>query len=94
MDPILSYIHNEMLPYDKLEAQRVQEVASKYRVMSEQLYMHLYLGPLLRCVCPKEALRVLEEIYEGYCGNHSGGRSLAHKTWSQGFYWPTMWADI
>ncbi|RVW90981.1 Pro-Pol polyprotein [Vitis vinifera] len=27
------------------------------------------------------------------CGNHSGGRTLAHRAHSQGYYWPTMKKD-
>nr|CAN79600.1 hypothetical protein VITISV_015420 [Vitis vinifera] len=36
---------------------------------------------------------VLAELHEGVCGNHSGGRSLAHRAHSQGYYWPTMKKD-
>nr|CAN78757.1 hypothetical protein VITISV_035650 [Vitis vinifera] len=36
---------------------------------------------------------VLAELHEGICGNHSGGRSLAHRAHSQGYYWPTMKKD-
>lgn len=32
--------------------------------------------------------------HEGDCGNHSGPRSLIHKMLRQGFYWPTMKANI
>ena len=27
------------------------------------------------------------------CGNHPGGRTLAHKVHTQGYYWPTMKSD-
>ncbi|GFY90940.1 hypothetical protein Acr_07g0011360 [Actinidia rufa] len=36
---------------------------------------------------------VLYEIHEGICGLHSGGRSLAHRTLSQGYWWPYMQKD-
>ncbi|RVW67702.1 hypothetical protein CK203_063383 [Vitis vinifera] len=36
---------------------------------------------------------VLAELHEGICGNHTGGRSLAHRAHSQGYYWPTMKKD-
>ncbi|RVX05543.1 Transposon Tf2-2 polyprotein [Vitis vinifera] len=36
---------------------------------------------------------VLAELHEGICGNHAGGRSLAHRAHSQGYYWPTMKKD-
>ncbi|RVX12416.1 Retrovirus-related Pol polyprotein from transposon 412 [Vitis vinifera] len=40
-----------------------------------------------------EAQYVLAELHEGVCGNHTGGRSLAHRAHSQGYYWPTMKKD-
>ncbi|RVX18478.1 Retrovirus-related Pol polyprotein from transposon 17.6 [Vitis vinifera] len=42
---------------------------------------------------PLRGLYVLAELHEGVCGNHSGGRSLAHRAHSQGYYWPTMKKD-
>ena len=35
----------------------------------------------------------MAETHEGAAGNHSGGRALALKVKSLGFYWPTMVAD-
>ena len=37
---------------------------------------------------PEDARRLLEEIHEGVCGNHSGGRSLVHKALTASYYWP------
>ena len=36
---------------------------------------------------------MLVELHEGICGNHSGGRTLAHRAHTQGYYWPTMKSD-
>ena len=36
---------------------------------------------------------MLAELHEGICGNHPGGRTLAHRARTQGYYWPTMRAD-
>ena len=33
---------------------------------------------------------MLAELHEGVCGNHPGGRTLAHRAHTQGYYWPTM----
>ena len=33
---------------------------------------------------------MLAELHEGICGNHPGGRTLAHRAHTQGYYWPTM----
>ncbi|XP_074352034.1 uncharacterized protein LOC141691195 [Apium graveolens] len=41
----------------------------------------------------EEGLYILREEYEGICGNHSGGGSLALKVLRQGYYWPSMKED-
>ena len=33
---------------------------------------------------------MLVELNEGICGNHLGGRTLAHRAHTQGYYWSTM----
>ena len=43
------------------------------------LYKRGYTLPLLKCLSKDEAAYVLKEIHKGVCGNHSGGRVLAHK---------------
>ena len=42
---------------------------------------------------PEQGQYVLAELHEGICGNHSGGRTLAHRAHTQGYYWPTMKSD-
>ncbi|XP_059630183.1 uncharacterized protein LOC132273181 [Cornus florida] len=46
--------------------------------------------PLLEMFKPTEALVVLKQIHDGDCGNHSGGRSLAHKVLTQSYFWPYL----
>ena len=36
---------------------------------------------------------MLAELHEGICGNPSGGRTLAHRAHTQGYYWPTTKSD-
>ena len=36
---------------------------------------------------------MLAELHEGICGNHPGGRTLAHRAYTQGYYWLTMRVD-
>ena len=33
---------------------------------------------------------LLEELYEGIWGSHTGGRSLAYRAITQGYWWPNM----
>ncbi|KAK3009129.1 hypothetical protein RJ639_013704 [Escallonia herrerae] len=49
--------------------------------------------PYLKCLTPKEADYALQEVHEGICGQHLGGRNLAHKILRQGYYWPGMQRD-
>ena len=45
------------------------------------------------CLIPEQSQYVLVELHEGICGNHPGGRTLAHQAHTQGYYWPTMKSD-
>ena len=45
------------------------------------------------CLTPEQGQYVLAELHEGICGNHPGGRTLAHRAHTQGYYWPTMKSD-
>ncbi|CAL8992882.1 unnamed protein product, partial [Prunus brigantina] len=36
---------------------------------------------------------ILWEVHSGVCGDHSGSRSLAHKVFRQGYFWPTLHQD-
>ena len=49
--------------------------------------------PYLKCMTPEQSRYVLAELHEGICGNHPGGKTLAHRAHTQGYYWPTMRAD-
>ena len=76
---------------DKIEGLQVQ--ATHFILIGGHLYKRSITGPYLRCLDHLEALYVLVELHEGVCGNHSGGRSLAHRAHSQEYYWPTMKKD-
>ena len=45
------------------------------------------------CLTLEQGQYVLAEFHEGICGNHPGGRTLAHRAHTQGYYWPTMKSD-
>nr|XP_023877915.1 uncharacterized protein LOC111990373 [Quercus suber] len=46
--------------------------------------------PYLLCVHPETSEALLEELHEGICGRHTGGRSLSHREITQGYWWPGM----
>ena len=62
-------------------------------MVDEVLYRRGHSLPLLRCVLPEEAKAILQEVHEGFCGDHTGGQSLALKVMRQGYYWPTLSKD-
>ncbi|KAK0571594.1 hypothetical protein LWI29_018614 [Acer saccharum] len=94
LTPIKEYLVNDVLPSDPLEAKRLKYKATRYLVLNGELYKRGYSRALQRCVGPKEAEVILRSIRSGNCGNHAEGVSLAHKTLRQGFYWPTLFADV
>ena len=58
--------------------------------MDGQLYKRSLGGPYLKCLTPEQGQYVLAELHEGIYENHPGGRTLAHRAHTQGYYWPTM----
>ena len=61
--------------------------------MNGQLYKWSLDGPYLKCLTTKLGQYILAELHEGICRNHLGGRTLAHRAHTQGYYWPTIRAD-
>ena len=80
MDSIIQFLKEDILSEEKTEADKVQRKATRYWLSENQkLYKRSFSGPYLLCVHPKLIESLLEELHEGICGNHIGGRSLAHK---------------
>ena len=77
MDPIQLYIATGELP----------------NMVDGQLYKRSLGRPYLKCLTPEQDQYVLVELHEGICKNNPGGRTLAHRAHTQGYYWPTMKSD-
>ncbi|XP_023893429.1 uncharacterized protein LOC112005408 [Quercus suber] len=43
-----------------------------------------------KCIHPEGVEIILEELHEGICGSHTGGRSLSHRAITQGYRWSRM----
>ncbi|XP_021727187.1 uncharacterized protein LOC110694321 [Chenopodium quinoa] len=93
MDPILAYKLQGTLPEDKNLAAKMKRIGSRFIVYNGELLKKSFSAPLLKCVGPTDADYILREIHFGICGNHIGGRALAHKALRAGYYWPTMIQD-
>ncbi|XP_063949855.1 uncharacterized protein LOC135152711 [Daucus carota subsp. sativus] len=90
MDEIKLYLENGHLSPNADEARRLQVRALKYVLIEGILYRKSFVIPYLRFLRPDEAREALREVHEGVCGQHLGGRALAHKVTRLGFYWPDM----
>lgn len=90
MTEIVEYIVNGVLPSDKSEAQMLRMKSARYSMFGGHLYRKSFSRPFLRCLGPKAALKMMAKMYESFCGNHLGGRSMAHRIRLQGIYWPTV----
>ena len=91
MDPILLFLEREILPEEKSETEKVRRKAPRYWMSEDKkLYKCSFSGPFLLCVHPKLTESLLEELHKGICGSHTGGRSLAHRAITQGYWWPNM----
>ncbi|RVX23644.1 Gag-Pol polyprotein [Vitis vinifera] len=87
---ILQNISGQAL-YPEIPNRHTKSVqATRFTLIGGHMYKRSFTGPYLRYLGHSEAQYVLAELHEGICGNHSGGRSLAHRAHSQGYYWPTM----
>ncbi|KAL2248708.1 UNVERIFIED_CONTAM: Retrovirus-related Pol polyprotein from transposon 17.6 [Sesamum indicum] len=92
-DEIVRYLKEGILLADPIGARRLKARAARFTLVDEQLYKRTIEGPLLKCLDLEKAEYVMREIYEGSCGNHSGGRSLAQKVIRQGLFWPILVKD-
>ena len=83
----MSFLKNGTLPNDKTKTQKLQHLAIRYVLLRGLLYKRsysrLHTNPYLRCLRSEEARSVMQEIHDGDCRNHVGGRSLIYKAIGQ-----------
>ncbi|XP_048615716.1 uncharacterized protein LOC125588423 [Brassica napus] len=89
----IDYLSKGELPTEKWAARRLKTCSVHYVVLDDELHRWTASKVLLKCIHGDETVRVMAETHEGAGGNHSGGRALAIKVRSLGFFWPTMNAD-
>ncbi|XP_028107977.1 uncharacterized protein LOC114306839 [Camellia sinensis] len=94
MDPMLVFLKFDILAEDKKETNKIRHRSARFWVSpSGKLYRSSYLGPYLLCVHLNLIENVLYKIHDGICGCHVGGRSLAHRAFTHGYWWPQMQQD-
>ena len=91
MDSIIQLLKEDILSRERIEADKVQRKAIRYWLSENQkLYKCSFSGPYLLRVHPELTESLLEELHKGICGSHTGGKSLAHRAITQGYWWPNM----
>ena len=83
---IRAYLQTGALPEDPKHTHKIRVQAFRFTLIEGDLYRRSFGGPYLRCLIQPEIQYVLSELHEGVCGNHSGGRTLAHGAHLQGYY--------
>ena len=84
MDLIIEFLAEDRVPDDESKANKVRRLASQYWLSADRkLYRMSFGGPYLLCLHPGKVNELLPKLYEGMCGGHVGGRSLAHWVMTQ-----------
>ena len=85
-DSIIRFLREDILLEERIEADKIRRKATSYWLSEDhKLYKRSFSGPYLLCVYPELSESLLEELHEGICGSHTGGRSLAHRAITQGY---------
>ena len=91
MDPIVLFLKEDFLPESKSEADKVRRKAPWFWLSENQkLYKRSFYGPYLLSIHLEVVELLLEELHEGICRSHTGGRSLSYRALTQGYWWPNM----
>ena len=80
MDPISLFLERDILPEERSEVEKVRRKTPRFWLSEDRkLYKRSFSSPYLLCVHPEALESLLEELHEGVCGSHIGGRSLSHR---------------
>ena len=94
MDSIIDFLVEDRISDDEKEASKVHRIAPQYWLSTDRkLYQRSFRRPYLLCLHPGKVNELLTELQERVYGSHVGGRSLAHRAMTQGFWWPQMHKD-
>ena len=86
MDPISLFLERDILPDEKSKVEKIRRKTPRFWLSEDRkLYKRSFSGPYLLCVHPDTSESLLEELYEGVCRSHTGGRSLSHRAITQGY---------
>ena len=91
IDPLVRFLKDDILLEEKSEAEKIRRKALRFWLSKDhKLYKRFYSRPYLLCIHPEASELLLEELHEGICGSHTGGKSLLHRAITQGYWWLGM----
>ena len=94
MDPIIEFLAEDRILENESEVNKIYRIASCYWLSPDRkLHRRSFGGPYLLCIHLGKVNELLAKLHEGVCGGHAGGRSLAHRAMTQGFWWSKMRND-
>ena len=80
MDPIVLFLRDDILLEEKGKVDKVRRKAPRFWLSKDQkLYKSFFSGPYFLCNHPEAVELLLEELHEGICECHIGGKSLSHR---------------
>ena len=95
MDSISLFLKKDVLPEEKFEADKVRRKTPRFWLSEDRkLYKRSFSSPYLFCVHPGALESLLEELHEGVCESHKGGKSLSHRALTQGYWWLDMQKEV
>ena len=90
----LDYLLHDILPADKTEARRLARRVKSFVLVEGELYKRSHTRILQLCIPIEQGKCLLSDIHSGVYGHNTTSRTLVGNTFRQGFYWPTIVADI
>ena len=70
MDPIVTFLKDDILPEGKSEAEKIRRNATRFWLSEDhKLYRRSYSRLYLLCVHLEASKLLLEELHEGICGS-------------------------
>ena len=79
MDPIVTFVKDDILPEEKSDVEKIRRNATRFRLSKDhKLYKRSYSELYLLCIHLEASEPLHEELHEGICGSCTGGRSLSH----------------
>ncbi|XP_042446411.1 uncharacterized protein LOC122031358 [Zingiber officinale] len=90
---LIEFLRSGITPSDREETHLLRRRAGRFTLIGDQLYKKVFSRPQLKCVGPEDIEYILQEVHQGTCEGHPGGRSLARKILLAEYFWPTLKVD-